>query len=115
MADRASAAATSKKRARCNLLSRALFGREVFDEDTGDLLDARLSRHGYQLWTAAVGTVIEAQQRGVDDTVLVVQQFLPRNPLAAQQTGDKRDWSSALTANAAAFDAFAAEVEAVGS
>jgi hypothetical protein len=53
--DRATAAAPSNKRARCNLLSRALFGREVFNEESGDVIDAALSRHGYQLWTATVG------------------------------------------------------------
>jgi hypothetical protein len=42
VADRAAAAPPSKKRARCNLLARALFGRDVLDEDSGELLDADL-------------------------------------------------------------------------
>jgi hypothetical protein len=110
--DRASAAPPSTKRARCNLLSRALFGREVIDERTGAVLDERLSRHGYQLWTAAVGTIIEAQERGQDRAVLVVHQFVPRDPHTA---GDARNWSAALTANAAALEAFVAELNATGS
>jgi hypothetical protein len=112
IADRASAAPPSKRRARCNLLARALFRREVFDEDTGELLDPGLGRHGYQLWTAAVGTLIEAQQRDVDHAVVVVQQFVPLDPAHA---GDRRDWAAALSANADAFSAFVADVSAAGS
>jgi hypothetical protein len=115
VADRAEAGAPSKKRARCNMLAAALFGRAVFDEANGDTRDERLSRHGYQLWTAAVGTIIEAQQRGVDDAVLVVQQLVPRDLAATSLAGDARDWPSALAANAESFDAFAAELEASGS
>lgn len=109
VADRATAAPPSRKRARCNLLSRALFGREVLDERTGAILDAGLGRHGYQLWTAAVGTIIEAQERGQDRAVLVVHQFLPRDP-----AGDSRNWPAALASNAAAFDAFVADLAATG-
>ena len=115
VADRAGAQAPSKKRAHCNLLSGALFGRAVLEEETGEILDPSLSGHGYQLWTAAVGTIIEAQRRGVDDAVLVVQQFVPREQATARSRGDNRNWSAALTANAAAFDALAAELEAGGS
>jgi hypothetical protein len=115
VADRAAAASPSKKRARCNLLARALFGREVLDEDSGAVLDPALSGHGYQLWTAAVGTVIEAQERDLPRAVLVVQQFRPRDLDAALEAGDKRDWDTALDANAAAFSAFADELEASGS
>jgi hypothetical protein len=115
VADRATAAAPSKKRARCNLLSAALFGREVLDEETGAVLDEGLSRHGYQLWTAAVGTIIEAQQRGVGQALLLVQQFVPSGVAEATRAGDARDWASALTANAEAFDEFAAEIRAAGS
>jgi hypothetical protein len=115
VADRASAAPPSKKRARCNLLSRALFERDVIDEDTGAILDERLSNHGYQLWTAAVGTIIEAQHRGQDRAVLVVHQFVPRDPSAVRLAGDTRDWSSALAANADAFDAFVADLHAAGA
>ncbi len=39
VAERASAEPPSKKRARCNLMSRELFGRLVFDEGTGEILD----------------------------------------------------------------------------
>ena len=106
VADRASAAPPSKKRARCNLLSRALFGRDVIDELTGDILDEPLSHHGYQLWTAAVGTIIEAQTRKQDRTVLVVHQFVPRDLTKAKAAGDVRNWASALGANATAVDAF---------
>jgi hypothetical protein len=113
--DRSASEAPSNKRARCNLLAAALFGREVFDEETGRVLDDRLARHGYQLWTAAVGTIIEAQQRGVDDAVLVVQQFTPSDLAATALVGDTRDWASALATNAAAFDDFAAELEASGA
>lgn len=115
VADRAPAAPPSNRRARCNLLSRALFGRDVVDEENGDILDERLSRHGYQLWTAAVGTILETQQRGLDNAVLVVQQFVPSDLAAARLTGDTRDWSSALTANAEAVDAFVAHLQAEGS
>jgi hypothetical protein len=87
----------------------------VFNEHTGDLLDPSLGNHGYQLWTAAVGTLIEAQQRNINDAVVVVQQFAPADVLAAPHAGDHRDWSSALKANADAFHAFAAEVQATGA
>lgn len=115
VADRATAAAPSNRRARCNLLSRALFGREVLDEETGAILDENLSRHGYQLWTAAVGTVIEAQKRAITEAVLVVHQLVPDDIPAAGVTGDERDWTTALTTNAETFDAFATELQASGS
>lgn len=115
VAGRATAAAPSNKRARCNLLSRALFGVEVLDEETGAILDERLSRHGYQLWTAAVGTVIEAQKRAMAEALLVVHQFVPDNIPAAGLAGDERDWATALTTNAEAFDAFATDLQASGS
>lgn len=105
--DRAAAVAPSRRRARCNLLARALFGREVLDEASGDVLDPELAGHGYQLWTAAVGTIIEAQARDLDRAVLVIQQFRPRDLAAAKAAGDSRDWSTALAANEAAFSAFA--------
>ncbi len=115
VADRATAAAPSNKRARCNLLSRALFGRQVLDKETGAILDESLSRHGYQLWTAAVGTVIEAQKRAMAEALLVVHQFVPDDIPAARLGGDERDWTTALTTNAEAFDAFATELQASGS
>jgi len=113
--DRAAAGPPSKKRTRCNLLARALFGREVLDEDSGEVLDAVLGGHGYQLWTAAVGTVIEAQKRELARAVLIVHQFRPQTLDAPLGAGDKRDWVTALSKNAAAFDAFAAEFAASGS
>jgi hypothetical protein len=96
----------ARKRARCNLLARALFGREVH-EDSAELLDADLSAHGYQLWTAAVGTIIETQKRNLPGAVFVVHQFLPRDLDAAAGTGDRRDWATALNENADMFAAFA--------
>ena len=113
--DRAGAAPPSKKRARCNLLARALFGREVFDEESGEALDAELCAHGYQLWTAAVGTIIEAQRRDLRRAVLVVHQFRPRDLNAAARTDDKRDWATALSENAEAFATFAKALEASGA
>lgn len=113
--DRAAAGPPSKKRTRCNLLARAMFDREVFDEDTGAILDPQLARHGYQLWTAAVGTLIEAQQRGLDEATLVVHQFLPDDREAALAAGDTRNWHSALEANQAAFEVFLADLQAAGA
>ena len=113
--DRASAAAPSKKRARCNLLARALFGREVLDEDSGEILDADLSAHGYQLWTAAVGTIIEAQKRDLPRAIFIVHQFRPRDLDTAAGTGETRDWARALSQNAAAFAVFAKAFEAGGA
>jgi hypothetical protein len=115
VADRAAAAAPSKKRARCNLLARALFGREVLDEDSGEILDADLSAHGYQLWTAAAGTIIEAQKRNLPRAVLVVHQFRPRDLDAPAGTGDTRDWATALSQNADALALFAKALEASGA
>jgi hypothetical protein len=112
--DRAAAVPPSKKRARCNLLARALFDREVFDEESGAILDARLADHGYQLWTAAVGTLIEAQQRDLEEAALVVHQFVPEDFKSALDAGDTRQWRAALEANEAAFESFRAALEAVG-
>jgi hypothetical protein len=112
--DRAVHAPPSNRRARCNLLSRALFGREVMDEATGEILDAELATHGYQLWTAAVGTIIEAQQRKIDDVVLIVHQFAPRDLHAAKSAGDKRQWKAALEANEASFESFVSALVAAG-
>lgn len=115
VADRSSAAPPSNKRARCNLLSRALFGRDVIDEHTGDVLDGSLGQHAYQLWTAAVGTIIEAQASKHDRAVLVIHQFVPRDAATSRVTGDVRDWGSALAANAAAIDLFVRELQAAGA
>jgi hypothetical protein len=115
VADRASAGPPSMKRARCNLLSRALFGRNVIDELTGDVLDEPLGHHGYQLWTAAVGTIIEAQARQQDRAVLVIHQFVPRDVTTTKATGDVRDWASAIAANASALEAFVADLRAAGA
>jgi hypothetical protein len=112
---RAAAKPPSKKRARCNLMARALFGHEVLDEESGEVLDAALGAHGYQLWTAAVGTVIEAQRRGLPRAVLIVHQFRPQKLDAALAAGDMRDWATALSHNAAALDSFAREFAACGS
>ena len=95
--------------------ARALFGREVLDEDSGEILDADLSAHGYQLWTAAAGTIIEAQKRDLPRAVLVVHQFRPRDLDAAAGTGDTRDWATALSQNTDAFALFAQALEASGA
>ena len=113
--DRAASAPPSNKRARCNLLAQALFGKEVLDETTGEVLDERLGNQGYQLWTAAVGTIIEAQRRRVDRAALIVHQFRPSDPTVGLEPGDMRDWPAALAANAKLFDSFAAAVQAAGS
>lgn len=112
--DRASAQAPSNKRARCNLLAEVLFGCPVFNEDTGEILDVRLASHGYQLWTAAVGTLIEAQARELDDAILVVHQFRPRDLEAAARAGDRRSWASRLEQNEAKLVAFAEDVAKAG-
>jgi hypothetical protein len=115
VSDRASAGPPSRKRARCNLLALALFGRPVFDEDTGEVLDHRLAGHGYQLWTAAVGTLIEAQSRSLDVAIVVVHQFRPTDLAAAAAAGDQRPWQSALERNTAAFATFAEDLATAGS
>jgi hypothetical protein len=112
--DRAGAEAPSNKRGRCNLLAGALFGRPVFDEDTGEILDARLAGHGYQLWTAAVGTLIEAQARDLADAILLVHQFRPRDLEAAARAGDRRRWASRLEQNETKLMAFAEDVAKAG-
>jgi hypothetical protein len=114
VANRRSASAPSKKRARCNLLSRALFGRPVMDEASGELLDEDLAGHGYQLWTAAVGTLIEAQRRGANTGVLVVHQFRPADLGAMRLARDDRDWESALRSNDTAISAFTSALKEAG-
>ena len=113
--DRAPAGHPSNKRSRCNLLSRALFGRDVIDQTTGDILDPELARHGYQLWTAAVGTLIEAQTRNIGEVVLIVHQFMPSDPDAARRAGDTRDWRTALASNQHSFDTFVSTLAAAGA
>jgi hypothetical protein len=83
--------------------------------DSGAVLDADLGGHGYQLWTAAVGTIIEAQKRGLPRAILVVHQFRPRDRDVAAGTDDKRDWATALNDNADAVSAFAKALEASGA
>jgi hypothetical protein len=115
VADRAEAAPPSNKRARRNLLSRALFGHDVFDEPTGQVLDKGLASRGYQLWTATVGSVIEAPGRGLDEAVAIVHQFKPSDIHAVGLAGDTRDWRTALGGNAKAFESFAADMRSAGS
>jgi hypothetical protein len=115
VADRAPAGGRSRKRNRCNLLSCALFGREVIEETTGEILDAELAGHGYQLWTAAVGTLIEAQTRKIDAVVLIVHQFMPSDLDAARRAGDTRDWKTALAANQHAVHTFVSALAATGA
>ena len=64
---------------RCNLLARALFGRPVCDADGREIIDDELAEHGYQLWTGAVGTVREAQARGLSDAALSHPPIRPRS------------------------------------
>lgn len=113
--DRAAAAPPSNKRARCNLMARALFGRDVFDEQTGEVLDKGLASHGYQLWTATVGTIIEAQARGLDEAVVNVHQFKPADAGAAGHASDRRDWQRALDTNSKAFESFKADLQGAGA
>jgi hypothetical protein len=115
VADRRASGPPSNKRARSNLLARALFGREVLDESTGEVLDEDLGRHGYQLWTGAVGTIIEAQQRELDQAALIVHQFVPEDLAGASHAGDKRDWQSALASNAEQFEALATAINESGA
>jgi hypothetical protein len=113
--DCAKAGPPSKRRARCNLLARALFGSDVMEEETDRILDADLSKHRYQLWTATVGTIIEAQKRGVDQAIVVVHQFRPSDLTLPCPASDKRQWKPALEANTLAFGKFAADPAAAGS
>jgi hypothetical protein len=113
VADRLGPDAPEGERTRCNLLARALFGRDVVDEATGEVLDAELAGHGYGLWTAAVATIIEAQERGVDNVALVVHQFAPG--AREDRSGDAVDWEAAVKANLEAYEAFAAALEAAGA
>jgi hypothetical protein len=115
VADRAAHGPPSNRRARCNLLSQALFGRPVLDEATGEILDPELATHGYQLWTAAVGTLIEAQERQVDNVVMVIHQFRPRDLDAPEDAGDRRDWTTKLAANQDSLQKFVSALAAAGS
>lgn len=98
VAERSKAEAPSKKRKRCNLLSQALFGRKVMAEDHDEILDAELAGHGYQLWTSAVGTIVETQKRGLDEAVLVIHQLRPQD-LGNVDPSDTRNWAAALAKN----------------
>lgn len=114
VADRASAEPPSNKRARCNLMAQALFGRPVFDVDTGQILDSDLASHGYQLWTAAVGTLIEASDHPDATAVVMIQQFVPENPSTGWDDGDNRNWPEALQRNSEQFDRFARDLKDAG-
>lgn len=89
---------------RCNSLARALFGRDVCDADAQVVTDDALGNHGYQLWTASIGTITEAQTRGLSDAVFLVQQFVPGPP--GPVIGDVRDWTKKLADNAAKLHEF---------
>jgi len=106
VSERAAHGPPSNKRARCNLMSRALFGRDVLDLESGEVLAPELGAHGYQLWTAAVGTLVEAQARALSTAVLLVQQFEPGE--GGPSSDDRRNWGDARERNDAAFAAFAA-------
>jgi hypothetical protein len=104
---RAVTSGRSNKPARLNLLSRALFGQDVCDVEKRVVLNADLASHGYQLWTAAVGTLIEADKHQAEMAVFIVHQFFP-DPLDAPPPGDRRDWATALANNDEAFTSFVA-------
>jgi hypothetical protein len=112
--DRGSTPLPSKKRARCNLLAGALFGQPVFDEEDGVVLDEGLAGHGYQLWTAAVGSIVEAQARGLSEAVLLIHQFRPPDLMAGYDDDDTRDWPSSLAQNQAAVDRFVDALQITG-
>jgi uncharacterized protein DUF6946 len=97
VADKLATPAPTNLPERCDLLARALFGRPVRYED-GEV-GPELDRHGYQLWTAAVGTVIEAQERGAPEAILLIHQFAPGSE--ALPAGDTRTWDRKLSSNAA--------------
>lgn len=113
VATRASVPAPSKQPHRANLLSRALFGCDVCDVDTGAVVDADLAAHGYQLWTAAVGTLIEASKHEATLAVLLVHQFEP-DPLRGPDARDRRRWGAALKSNERALSTFVAVLAATG-
>jgi hypothetical protein len=72
------------------------------------ILDPDLAAHGYQLWTAAVGTIVDAQARGKDEAVLVIHQFHPLVPAQGTSREDLRDWPKALDEHQAAVEVFVA-------
>lgn len=113
VASRASVPSPSKKPHRANLMARALFGRDVCDVDTGAVLDAELATHGYQLWTAAVGTLIEAAKHEAQLAVLIVHQFMP-NPDRSIPAGDRRHWPTKLAANDKALNTFVKALTTTG-
>lgn len=113
VATRARVPAPSKKSLRANVLSRALFGRDVCDVDTGAVVGADLAAHGYQLWTAAVGTLIEAAKHDAALAVLLVHQFEP-DPVRGPDARDRRRWGAALKSNERALSTFVAALTATG-
>lgn len=87
--------APSKKPHRANLLLRALFGRDACDVDTRTVVDADLAAHAYQLWTATVGTLIEAAKHEAQLAILIVHQFTPdpqAEPQPAIGATGQRSW-----------------------
>jgi hypothetical protein len=114
VADRGIAAPPSKQRPRCNLMAQALFGRPVFNEDDGTVLDKELAGHGYQLWTAAVGSIVEAQSRGLSQAILVLHQLQPADVAGGYADDDARDWPRALQENQAAVERFRGALEDAG-
>lgn len=81
---------------------------EAFGRDPGS---RAYSWYPCDAWTAAVGTIIEAQNRDMDACALVIHQFRPAAPIP----DDKRDWLAVLAANQAQVEEFAAAVHAAGS
>ena len=92
----------------------ALFGRDVCDAETSTVVAPDLAGHGYQLWTAAIGTLIEAGNYDATLAILVVHQFVP-TPASPVQTGDRRNWPAALADNDAALTTFIAALGGFGA
>ena len=77
------------------------------------VLDADLASHGYQLWTATVGTLIEAAKHGAEVAILVVHQFALET--SGERSGsDRRDWAKALSDNDYALASFVATLTTTG-
>lgn len=73
----------SNQAARAELLSQALFGRPAADPDISGLR--------YQLLTAAVGTLIEAQKHECTQAVLLVHELLPAADVESPKVVDNQN------------------------
>lgn len=85
----------SKVPARVAALSRAVLGGPVATSERGSagpcstspshIVDPRIENLGYQLFTATVGTVIEADRRHCRQAVMLVHRFVEPHPTRLQQ------------------------------